>query len=156
MMVRRAGVEDAQAIALMVVELLEEIMAASGSGQFSIDREKIRGRCRGFLERGIYTVFIAPADAGQFPMGFIALTEVHALYAEGAFGVIPEFYVRPGFRSLGMGRALMDAAMAYARERGWQRLEVTTPPLPQFERTYLFYAGQGFEVAGGRKMKVSP
>jgi hypothetical protein len=30
---------------------------------------------------------------------------------------------------------------------------VTTPPLPVFDRTLRFYQSNGFEVAGGRKLK---
>jgi hypothetical protein len=31
---------------------------------------------------------------------------------------------------------------------------VTTPPLPQFDRTLAFYAKQGFAITGGRKLKA--
>lgn len=34
------------------------------------------------------------------------------------------------------------------------RLEVTTPPLPQCDRTLAFYRREGFGISGGRKMKM--
>jgi len=138
----------------MMLELLEEIEAQTGSLQFDTDRQAIAVRCAQFITREIYTVLLARPQAGGAPLGFVALTEAHALYAGGLFGLIPEFYVRPGFRSEGIGSALVAAAKGLGRDRGWARLEVTTPPLPQFERTLHFYEAQGFEVAGGRKMKV--
>lgn len=141
-------------IAGMVVELLEEIMALTGDRQFDAERNSIAHACAQLLANDLYTVLLARMEAGGGSLGFITLTEVHALYAGGAFGMIPEFYVRPGFRSEGIGTKLLDAAKAHARAKGWTRLEVTTPPLPQFERTLQFYEAQGFEVSGGRKMKI--
>ena len=87
-------------------------------------------------------------------LGFIALYESHAVYAGGAFGTISELYVLPAARDRGIGRGLIEAARALARERGWKRLEVTTPPLPQFQRTLDFYHRLGFDVTGGRKLKM--
>jgi GNAT superfamily N-acetyltransferase len=82
------------------------------------------------------------------------LCESHALYAEGAFGTIPELYVRPEYRSQGLGRSLLSQAMAFGSSRGWKRLEVATPPLPEFDRTLAFYEREGFAVTGGRKLKL--
>jgi epoxyqueuosine reductase len=48
----------------------------------------------------------------------------------------------------------LPAAKEYGRHKGWKRLEVTTPPLPEFDRTFHFYETQGFDIAGGKKMKV--
>lgn len=88
------------------------------------------------------------------PVGFVALFEGHALYAEGAFGTIPELFVRPEFRSQNVGLRLVSQAKVFGISRGWKRLEVTTPPLPQFDKTLLFYEREGFAITGGRKLKV--
>jgi hypothetical protein len=48
----------------------------------------------------------------------------------------------------------MSQAKAFGSSRGWKRLEVTTPPLPQFDKTLSFYERVGFEITGGRKLKV--
>jgi GNAT superfamily N-acetyltransferase len=87
--------------------------------------------------------------------GLLTLAECRALYAEGRFGIIPELYVRPDRRSQGVGGKLVTEAKRVARSNGWVRLEVTTPPLPQFDRTLAFYERQGFSISGGRKMKLS-
>lgn len=145
---------DCDEIAAMVVELLEEIMALSGSRQFQTNRGVMALQCKDWIAEGGYLILLARPLAGGSPLGFISLVETRALYAGGRFGLIPELYVRPSFRSEGVGRALMASAKTHGSSLGWARLEVTTPPLPQFERTLQFYEREGFEVAGGRKMKA--
>lgn len=151
--IRMATPSDAGEISRMAGELLDEIMRVLGQQVFHVDLPQLNQRCANYLERGIYTVFLAVAAQGE-PVGFIALQEAHALYAEGAFGLIPELYVRPAYRSCLAGEHLMNAAKKYGRKKGWKRLEVTTPPLPAFDRTFHFYQAHGFDVAGGKKMKV--
>jgi hypothetical protein len=43
---------------------------------------------------------------------------------------------------------------AFGFDPNWTRLEVTTPPLPQFDRALAFYQRGGFGISGVRKMKV--
>lgn len=80
--------------------------------------------------------------------------ESYALYAEGAYGTIPELYIRPEYRSLNIGKYLLEKTKKFATSKNWKRLEVTTPPLPQFDRTLSFYENNSFEIAGGRKLKT--
>lgn len=147
-----AKADDTDSVAQMVKALLEEIMAATGTAHFKVGQGELRMRCRDFLQHGAYTVWVAREEKEM--AGFVALTEVRSLYAGGGFGLIPEFYVAPEFRSRGVGAALLEAAREYGKSRGWTRLEVTTPPLPEFERTLRFYETHGFEVAGGRKLRA--
>lgn len=150
----KAAVGDAPEVAAMVGELLAEIMNAIGSAAFNFDLAATTSRLTDFLAREKYFVFIARSGSGG-AAGFIALYESHALYAEGAFGTIPELYVRPRYRASGLGLRLVSEARAFGASRGWTRLEVTTPPLPQFDRTLAFYEREGFAISGGRKLKVS-
>jgi GNAT superfamily N-acetyltransferase len=152
--VEQIGAGSAGEVAAMVRDLLEEIMAATGVRHFNVGRDQTEQRARDYIGRGIYTVFAAKELPGGRLAGFIALCETHALYAEGAFGIIPELYVRPAHRSLSVGAKLLEAAIVHGQGRGWKRLEVTTPPLPSFDRTLAFYERQGFTLAGGRKMKL--
>lgn len=152
--IHRAQPADAPVITGMAGELLEEIMAAVGAPVFTFDRAGTESRAQIWLTDGTYAVFLARQDDGGPTAGFLALYESRALYAGGTFGTIPELYVRPAFRSRGIGAALLAEARRFAESRRWARLEVTTPPLPQFERTLAFYERHRFSVSGGRKMKL--
>jgi len=153
MQIRPASVHDAQQIAVMVKELTDEIMHRTGATHFNVQVEETAARCRRFLDTGAYEVFLAVEGAD--PIGFVALCESHALYAEGTFGIIQELYVRAPFRLMGTGDALVEAAKRHARIKGWTRLELCTPPVPEFEPVVSFYERYGFSVTGGRKMKLS-
>ena len=152
--IQQAIASDAQEVAVMVGELLTEIMNAIGVQAFNFDLAETTARLKDFIDREKYFVFIARSESGG-PAGFIALYESYALYAEGAFGTIPELYVRPEHRTNGLGLHLVSQAKSFGASRGWTRLEVTTPPLPQFDRILAFYEREGFAISGGRKLKVS-
>ena len=149
-----ATADDAQEIAIMVGELLAEIMNAIGVQAFEFDLGETTARLKDFLCQEKYFVFIA-RDENLSPAGFIALYESYALYAEGAFGTIPELYVRPAYRTNKLGLHLVSQAKSFGMSRGWMRLEVTTPPLPQFDRSLAFYEREGFTITGGRKLKIA-
>lgn len=153
MLIRTAVVEDAPAIAALVGDLLTEIMTVIAEPVFHFELSETTERLARFIREARYVVFVASDTAG--PVGFLALYEAYALYAEGAFGTIPELYVQPAYRSQRIGAELLAHATAFGRARQWTRLEVTTPPLPAFERTLAFYERHGFSVSGGRKLKVA-
>lgn len=152
--IQQAIASDAQEVAVMVGELLTEIMNAIGVQAFNFDLAETTSRLKDFIDREKYFVFVARSGSGS-SAGFIALYESYALYAEGAFGTIPELYVRPEHRAKELGLHLVSQAKSFGASRGWTRLEVTTPPLPQFDRTLAFYEREGFAISGGRKLKVS-
>ncbi|MDE3048915.1 MAG: GNAT family N-acetyltransferase [Nitrospirota bacterium] len=148
----QARLEDVESVATLVGELLQEIMAAVNDKVFGFHHADTVARARSWLKEGLYTVLLA--HEGGEPLGFLALYESYALYTEGAYGTIPEFYVRPAHRSNGVGAALLEQARRLGQSRGWRRLEVTTPPLPRFDRTLTFYQREGFSISGGRKLKL--
>lgn len=152
--IQKATPQDAYPVALMVGELLHEIMATLKEPLFHFDLEQTKARLENFIAQEHYTVFVANQEPVGF-IGFIALYESYALYAEGTFGTIPELFVRPAFRSQGIGRDLIEQAKQFGCLRGWTRLEVTTPPLPAFNQTVAFYEREGFSITGGRKLKVT-
>jgi GNAT superfamily N-acetyltransferase len=151
---QRATAGNSHEVAVMVGELLDEIMSAIGIQAFNFSLDETVQRLRDFIDREKYFVFVA-RDEDASAIGFVALYESHALYAEGAFGTIPELYVRPAYRSRGIGLRLLEQAKSFGQSRGWKRLEVTTPPLPLFDKTLAFYEREGFAIAGGRKLKVA-
>ncbi|MBO1924794.1 GNAT family N-acetyltransferase [Thiomicrorhabdus sp. 6S3-12] len=126
-------------------------MQATGQPAFCFDEQEVVKRLRGFIAEGHYRVIAARIDRQL--IGFASLYPSYALYAEGCFGTLAEFYVKPQYRRKGVGKMLIQSVMDYGRGQGWKRLEVTTPSLPEFDKTLAFYQREGFEITGGRKLK---
>jgi len=152
--IEKVTADDSHEIAVMVGELLSEIINATGVQAFNFNLEETTNRLKDFINSDKYFVFVARENGGN-PVGFVALYESYALYAEGHFGTMPELYVRPAFRSNHVGLNLVSKAKSFGISRGWKRLEVTTPPIPQFDKTLAFYEREGFAITGGRKLKVT-
>lgn len=153
--IRPAGIEDAPEIARMVLALTEEIgraLPAPAQGRhFDLDQAQTSALCRRLLQEGHYHAVLAVA--GEQPVAVATLAESHALYAGGKIGILQELYVEPAWRTAGLGAAVLQQALAIAAARGCVRVELCTPPLPQFDRTLAFYTRHGFDAVGGRKMR---
>jgi GNAT superfamily N-acetyltransferase len=138
----------------MVGELLNEIMDKINIKAFNFDAIETKARAKELISKEKYWVFIAKDHESNGNVGFVSLYESYALYSEGVYGTIPELFVRPKWRSLAIGKALIQKAVSFGESKGWKRLEVTTPPLPEFDKTLNFYKANGFEISGGRKLKI--
>ncbi|MEH6347130.1 MAG: GNAT family N-acetyltransferase [Bermanella sp.] len=138
-------------IAQLAVCLTQEIIERTGIKHFDVDLAHATSLCEQYIENGQYHVLAA--RQGNTIIGFGALCESHSLYAEGSFAILQEFYVLPEYRSQNVGQALIDALVDYAKQQNWKRLELCTPPMPEFERTVAFYQDNGFDITGGFKMK---
>jgi GNAT superfamily N-acetyltransferase len=145
--------EKSNDVAKLAVCLTNEIIERTGIKHFDVDIPLAEKLCKKFMEQGIYTV-VAAFNNDRI-VGFGALCESHSLYAEGTFGIIQEFYVLPEFRSKSIGKELLESLVSYAKSRQWVRLELCTPPIPEFDRTVSFYKENGFEITGGYKMKYT-
>ncbi|GJL53339.1 MAG: acetyltransferase [Nitrospirales bacterium] len=152
--IRKATANDAGSISAMVNDLLQEVMRETNVPSFDVNVDLMKAQARQYIEAEQYVVFFAALPDREEPLGLLSVCECCALYAGGKFGVIPECYVRQDFRSQGIGGMLMVAVKEYGKQKSWKRLEVTTPPLPTFRRTFSFYQKVGFDVSGGRKLKV--
>ena len=142
---------DAEQIAKLAVCLTHEIIDRTGIEHFEVDVPLAISLCNNYVENGQYSV-IAAYENNKI-IGFGALCESHSIYAEGSFGIIQEFYVLPKYRSQEVGKSLINEIVSFAKEKSWKRLELCTPPVPEFDRTVEFYTDNGFEVTGGYKMK---
>lgn len=138
-------------IAKLAVCLTNEIIERTGVKHFNVDTALAVNLCENYVSNGLYSV-MAAFDEDKI-IGFGAICESHSLYAEGAFGIVQEFYVIPEYRSKDVGKSLIQKIIAFAKSKEWKRLELCTPPIPEFDRTVEFYQLNGFEITGGHKMK---
>ena len=150
-LIREATYSDVNDIARLVKDLTDEIIERTTAKHFNVNIEQITKLLKDFLESGKYSVLVALQD--NKIVGFANLCPSYALYAEGNFGIVQEFYVVPEHRSSGLGAALIKECAILAKNKGWKRLELCTPPIPEFDPTIKFYQTNGFEITGGRKMK---
>ena len=81
---------------------------------------------------------LALAQVGQEAAGCIALRRVDASRAEAK-----RLYVRPEFRGLGLGRALLEWVIEEARAAGYAELVGDT--MPQMSSALALYDRMGFE-----------
>lgn len=146
--------DDYNDLSVMVGELLNEIMESINIKAFNFNQTDTKNRAEDLIRKEKYWVFIARDTENNKNIGFVSMYESYALYTEGAYGTVPELYVRSKYRSNKIGEFLLKKASEFAIQKQWKRLEVTTPPLPEFEKTLHFYQKNGFSITGGRKLKL--
>ncbi|MBL7795196.1 MAG: GNAT family N-acetyltransferase [Saprospiraceae bacterium] len=88
-------------------------------------------------------------DDDDAVVGVITVVESLSLSAGGRYGVINELFVVPEYRSEGVGKMLLDFAKEIGEQRGWARIEVTTPG-DEFDKTLRFYEREAFWKIGPR------
>lgn len=145
-----AGAEKWELVQRFVLTLLQEL------GDEARDTGELRTELRELWEarRDSMVAVVAYADESENePIGLLTLVESFAIYANGPFGIIPEMYVVPDWRSKGVGKRLIDRAAEYGRQRGWSRIDVTGPESAD-PRTIGFYESCGFRFAGP-KLKLT-
>jgi GNAT superfamily N-acetyltransferase len=152
MEIRSAKVEDFLIITELYEDLIKEICEKTNTELILLPQSQTLELCKSYLESETYRIFVVEMD--KKIVGFISLCSSHSLYAGGEFGIIQEFFVRPAFRSKNVGSTLLAKATEYGKKIGWKRLEVSTPPVPQFDKSFLFYKNNRFVDSGGRKMKL--
>ena len=117
--VRTAGPEDAGALGGLLHRFNTEYDDASPGP------EAMAERCGELLAAGEMAAFLAGDDLGG-PDGLAVVRFRPALWSGGNEAYLEELYVVPDRRGEGLGRALMDAVIALARERGCDRLDLGT------------------------------
>jgi GNAT superfamily N-acetyltransferase/quercetin dioxygenase-like cupin family protein len=142
--IQRLSIDDASQVFAAVNALLVEL-GEEGDEAGVTDIPAVLAAWRGAGER--FQAFAARGSDGRLA-GLLTLFESFAIYAGGAYGVINEMWVAPDRRSAGVGAALIEAAAAYGRGRGWKRIDVTAPESPRWQRTRRFYETQGFRFTG--------
>lgn len=85
---------------------------------------------------------------GEGPDGLAVLRFREAIWDEALECYLAELYVAPARRGQGLGRALLEAAMELARERGATRMDLGTGEDDTAARG--LYESLGFDNRGGR------
>jgi GNAT superfamily N-acetyltransferase len=116
---RVGGPEDAELLGRMLHEFNAEFGVRTPS------REEIAQLARPQLESGEIAVLFGE-DGPDGPDGVAQLRFHLSLYSPGPDACLEELWVRPPARGTGLGRALLEAAMNLARERGADRIELNT------------------------------
>ncbi|MEM7116019.1 MAG: GNAT family N-acetyltransferase [Chloroflexota bacterium] len=144
-----ASIEQVDTVASLVKALLIELEPEAENELRQMDITQIAAD---LFQKG--KLFAILAKDGQKPVGVLTLHECAAIYAGGLFGEISELYVLPDYRSKQVGQLLLDAAVEKAKQLGWKRLEVGSPPPEQWPRTVQFYENNQFEATGTRLRRI--
>ena len=139
MKVRNAAVADAEAIAVLLGELGYPATTEEAAVRLAA-LQKIKDN-----------VAIVAEDEGRV-LGVATVDELTVLHASGKVAQLSMLVVASSARRTGVGRALVEAAEAWARYRGCVRMVVTSNE----RRTdaHAFYRRLGWEHTGRRFSKT--
>jgi GNAT superfamily N-acetyltransferase len=112
--VRRAGADDARVVARLLRDFNAEF------GEPAPPPATLAERIARLLESGDTVVLLV----GDGPDGLAVLRFRPAIWSSGLECYLAELYVVPGRRGHGLGRALMEAALREARERGADTMDI--------------------------------
>jgi ribosomal protein S18 acetylase RimI-like enzyme len=112
--VRLAGLEDAAAVGRLLYEFNREFNEPTPAPS------ALAERIRHLLEGGDTLALLA----GDEPAGLAVLRFRAAIWSAGLECYLAELYVAPANRGQGLGRALMEAALHQARDRGADTMDI--------------------------------
>jgi ribosomal protein S18 acetylase RimI-like enzyme len=137
-MPRPAELSDAASVARLLHDFNTEF------GDFTPGPEALAERIAELLAAGDITVLLA----GDPPEGLALLRFRPALWTRTLDCYLEELYVVPDRRGQGIGRALMEAVMELARERGAAHMDLGTAETDHAARA--LYESLGFDNHEGR------
>jgi ribosomal protein S18 acetylase RimI-like enzyme len=136
--VRRAGAVDAPEVARLLDDFNREFDEPTPGV------EVLAERAAGMLAAGEITVLLA----GERPVGIAQLRFFPSIWSEGSEAYLEELYVAPGRRGEGLGRALLEAAIAHARDAGAVNIDLNTSE--DDTAAIALYESAGFTNREGR------
>lgn len=111
-------------------------------------REHAVAHKRDRLKGDDYAAFVAAGEGSWVGFATVERRAPPPVFERGPAAYLHELYVAPGRRREGIATVLLDAARAWARERGCERLALDVDAANGAARA--FYADAGFEVARRR------
>lgn len=136
--IRRAGTEDAEQIGRLLDAFNREF------DDLTPGPAELAARFRQLLPGGETAVLLG----GGGPDGVAVLRFRQAIWSESPECHLAELYVAPERRGRGRGRALLEAAIELARERGADHFELVTGEDDRAARS--LYESLGFSNREGR------
>ena len=145
--VRLATPADRDEVLRLVNGLLTELdgTARPGEAASPVFDELVSGEGAGFI--------VIAEDDGT-AKAVCTASFVKAIRAVGRYVILQEMYVEPDSRSSGVGRAVIDFALAHAMSSGCEVVELGTPRVG--ERQIEFYERAGFVNVGARLRWTTP
>ena len=126
------------------LEFIQELLFELTGENELLDDNKILKDLKSYLDKFIL-LFI---KMNHELVGIITIQEAFAFYANGKYGIINELYIKPKFRSKGLGELLIKESIKIAKHKNWKRIDVTAPPGDKWKRTKEFYIQNGFQYTG--------
>ena len=132
--VRPAIPSDAPAVGGLMAQLAEHTRGHIDPG--------VQDRFRAMIELPQYAIFVAEDEAGQV-IGLLSASQRWTLWHTGPCAFIEELVVDEQARRQGVGHALIQAVLDWARAQGCSEIEVST----DHDNTdaQAFYRRLGFE-----------
>ena len=128
----------------IVLLYVEKLLIELGDELGELDADKVK---RIWRETPGAVAFVAYKENDEI-IGVMSVVECFAVYANGNYGIINEMVVVPQYRSQGIGKLLVEAAISWGKKRGWNRIDVTAPESERWIRARQFYEQQGFVFTG--------
>ena len=116
-------------------------LARFGHGQVD---PGVEDRFRAMLRLPQYVIFVAEDEAGHV-VGLLSASQRWTLWHSGPCALIEELVVDESARRQGIGRALIQAALDWARAHGCSEVEISTEQ--DNLNAQAFYRRLGFESA---------
>jgi ribosomal protein S18 acetylase RimI-like enzyme len=138
MQVRRAGASDAADIGRLLHDFNNEYEEATPGPSV------IAQRLRPLIQSGETAALLV----GDGPDGLALMRFRPSIWTEGLECYLAELYVVPALRGQGRGRALMEAAMAFAKEQGADYMDLNTGEDDVVARA--LYESLGFSRSEGK------
>jgi len=148
-MIRKAHKKDAKAVAELLSQLGIEIKEKTGA-IINTNKTLLETLYRQNLDKK-FQGFVY--EENKKLRGLILFYTSFSLYAKGEFITITELFVQKKYREKGIGKKLLNSIINTIQNTSVSRIELTTPPLPEFQKTLEFYLNNGFEITGGKKVK---
>jgi ribosomal protein S18 acetylase RimI-like enzyme len=154
--VREAAAPDSDRLALIGAATFLETFAGLLDGLAIVEHCR-KEHCSAAYRRQLRAggkAWLAETSAGEAPIGFALLgaASLPGTSPDGSDLELKRIYTLSRFHGLGLGAALMDAAIAEARRRDARRLLLGV--YAGNERAIAFYRKQGFAPIANRLFRV--